>query len=512
MRVARNDAILLGIASLALIVHMVASGLLKLGYGYFIDEFYYIACSKRLALGYVDHPPFSIWLLALSRGVLGDALPALRLLPALAAAATVFLTGRIARALGCGRPGESLAALAALVAPVYLIIGGYYSMNAFELLVWTACGWFLIKILRDHESTGWLAVGVLAGIGLEFKHTMILYVIAFLVGLAISPSRGILRTRHALLGGVIALAILLPNLIWQAAHGFPSLEFYRNAMIFKNAPKPPLEVVLDQIIVMNPLALPLWLAGLWFCLVRPEGRSYRAFGWSYLLLIVIMVASRSSRPDRIVAAYPVLFAAGARLSERFATGGRRSLLVKAAVPAIAAGGIVLAPIAAPVLPPAALVKYMHVLGISFQIERGKTAKLPQWLADRFGWEERVAEVGRVWRTLSPGEREHAVILAGGYGTAGSIEFYGARYGLGGVRVISTHNNYFLWGPGKDPIEVVVALLVPPERLQQGFEDVRQAGLAECEYCMGYESRVPIYVARGPRVDLREVWPQLKNYE
>ncbi len=78
-------------------------------------------------------------------------------------------------------------------------------------------------------------------------------------------------------------------------------------------------------------------------------------------------------------------------------------------------------------------------------------------------------------------------------------------------MISAHNNYFVWGPGKDPVQVLVGVLVDRGKLEQGFDDVRQVGLYQCEYCMDYQSRVPIYVARGPRVDLRKVWPQLKSF-
>jgi hypothetical protein len=513
-----GDGLIAGIASIALVLHFVTTVLLKCGYGYFIDEFYYIACSKRLAFGYVDHPPFSIWLLALSRAVLGDSLPALRLLPAVAVAFTIFLTGRMARMLGCGTFGQALAALAALVAPVYLLTGGYYSMNAFELLIWTACGCLLIEILRDGKKARWLIVGLLIGIGLEFKHTMFMYIVALLAGILLSSSRRTLRTRHFAFGCLIAFAILLPNLTWQMANGFPSLEFYRNAILFKNAPQSWTGVLMGQALLMNPFTLPLWLAGLWTLFFRSEGRPYRAFGWSFAILIAIMVASRSSRPDRIVAAYPALFAAGARLAEQAArvrgvtaAARLRAWIARAAIPGIAIGGILLAPISTPILPPDRLVTYLATLGLEFQIERGKTAKLPQWFADRFGWEERAAEVARVWGTLSPDERERAVIFARDYGQAASIEFYGPRHGLTG-RVICSHNNYFLWGPGKEPIETLVTVLVDKEQVEQGFEDVRQLGLSECEYCMGYESSVPIYVARRPRIDMRDVWPELKHYE
>src|SRR5262245_18749862 len=79
----------------ALLVHVLTNG----RYGYFRDELYYIACGQHLALGYVDQPPLSIALLRMSQALLGSSLFAIRLLPALAGAATVGITGLIAREL-----------------------------------------------------------------------------------------------------------------------------------------------------------------------------------------------------------------------------------------------------------------------------------------------------------------------------------------------------------------------------------------------------------------------------
>ena len=78
------------------------------GYGIFRDELYYLACARHLAAGYVDHPPLSMWILALIRAVIGESVFALRLLPAIFGAATVLLVGLLARRMGGGRyaPGS----------------------------------------------------------------------------------------------------------------------------------------------------------------------------------------------------------------------------------------------------------------------------------------------------------------------------------------------------------------------------------------------------------------------
>src|ERR1700733_11832933 len=107
-----------------------------LGYGYFRDEFYYIACGHHLAWGFVDHGPIVALQARLGELLFGDSLFAIRILSALAGAATVFLTGLLAWTLGGLRPAQALAMLGVLVVPVYIGIDGFLSMNSFEPVFW----------------------------------------------------------------------------------------------------------------------------------------------------------------------------------------------------------------------------------------------------------------------------------------------------------------------------------------------------------------------------------------
>ncbi len=158
-------AVPLAFAALKLILHAVAIS----RFGYFRDELYYIACSKHSAWGYVDQPPLSIALLALQRRLLGDSLPALRLLPALAGAATVVVTGLLARAFGGGRFAQALACLAVLLAPVYLVVDHYYSMNTFDTLFWALAALMLWRALEKGTARSWLLLGLLLGLGMLNK-------------------------------------------------------------------------------------------------------------------------------------------------------------------------------------------------------------------------------------------------------------------------------------------------------------------------------------------------------
>jgi len=501
----KSTRLLISVAFLKLLLHFITNNQL-LGYGYFRDEFYYLVCAERLDFGYVDHPPLAPFLLSINHQLLGDSIFALRLLPGFAGAVTVFLTGLMARQLGGGKFAQMLAPLAITIAPVHLVINGFFSPNAFEALLWTASTCVLLSLLKQDNPQLWLWIGLIAGIGLQMKHTMILFGLGMLFGLLLTSARKHLRSKWLWLGGAIAFLISLPNLIWQMQHGWPSLEFYAVANLAKNVPTPPGELVLTQILVMNPLTLPIWLAGLCFLLFAAGGRPYRVLGWVYLAILFILIGSQSSRPDRLAGAYPILLASGALVIER--TIGQRRALAVAAILVLVLGGIVTLPLGLPILPPGVTARYGAMMGVSVQLEQGKIGSLPQYFADRLGWEEMTATIARVYSDLLPEEQGKATILTGNYGQAGAVDFLGREFNL--PRAISGHNNYFLWGPGDASDEVVISIGISEGELQEFFEDVRWAATTHCDYCL--ERERPIYVSKRPRFPFQEIWLQVKHYD
>src|SRR5918992_1704608 len=306
-----SSTILFFLALVKLLVHLLTAG----NYGYFRDELYYIAASERLALGYVDFPSFVALATALARATLGDSLLALHLLPALAGAAVVVLAGLMARELGGGRFAQGLAALAVLVAPNFLVFGTFISMDAFDQLFQVSAAYVLLVILNRDRPRLWLLFGLFCGLGLLTKVTMLFFGFAVLVALLASPARRHLLTPWPWLGGAVAFVFLAPYLLWNAANGWPTLEFWRDYGGKVDAASP-LEFLVEQIVTMQPPALPLWLAGLGFYLFAAAGRPYRTLGWVYVVLFALFVAM-NSRFYFLAPAYPVFFAAGAVAAERF---------------------------------------------------------------------------------------------------------------------------------------------------------------------------------------------------
>jgi len=267
------------VAAVKLLLHLYAGR----HYGYFCDELYYLACARHLAWGYVDQPPLIALVVAIVRAVLGDSLAAIRFLPALAGAGKVLLTGRIARELGGKRFAQGLAALCALAAPGFLALDCLLTMNAFEPLFWMGCAWLVIRIVRTGDTRLWLWFGLLAGIGLENKHSMLIFGFGVVAGLLLTPERRFLRTKWLWIGGLVAFLIFLPNLLWNIQYHFPFLELQANIRRSgRNVDLTPLAFLGQEILAMLPMSAPIWLAGLWFFFFRPEGKPFRALGWAWL--------------------------------------------------------------------------------------------------------------------------------------------------------------------------------------------------------------------------------------
>lgn len=501
-------AILLYLAVFKVLLHVATAG----RYGYFRDELYYMAAGERLQFGYVDFPPLVALVARLTRATLGDSLVALHLPSALAGAVTVVLAGLIARELGGGRFAQGMAALATLAAPNFLVMGTWLSMDAFDQLFWVAGAYVLVHVLkRPRARYLWLLFGLVAGLGLLTKVTMLYFGFAVFVAVLLTPARKQLRIRWPWLGGGVAFAFLVPYLLWQVINGWPTLEFWGNYGA-KVDPASPVEFLVEQVLTMQPATLPLWVAGLLYLLFARDARPFRALGFVFLILLAVFMA-QNAKFYFLAPAYPPLFAAGGVALERLLSGGRLSLMRPAYAVVLAVSAAVVAPLTVlPLLPVDTLAEITGAAGggSAVQQETRQTAALPQNFADRFGWEEKVATVSRVYERLPAEEKDEACVLAGNYGQAAAVDFYGERLGL--PRAISGHNSYYLWGPNGCSGEVVVSIGVPRERLQAVFGEIEESDTAQCENCMPDEDDLPVYVCRDPKMPFREAWPLFKHYD
>ena len=510
---ARALSIPLAFAGVKLLLHALAIA----NYGYFRDELYYIACSKHLAWGYVDQPPLSIALLAVVRAVLGDSLVAIRLLPAVSGAATVFLTGLIVRDLH-GGPGrrslgeggrfaQALACLCAVIAPVWLAVDHFFSMNAFDTFFWTLSAWLLLRALDEGRLSRWVLLGVVLGLGLLNKTSVLWFGGGVTVGLVLTPYRRLLRTPGPWIAAAIASVMFAPHIVWQIRNDWPTLEFMRNAAGDKMVRTGFGSFWAQQLLVMNPITAPIWLTGLAALLAA---RRTRVLGIMFLAVAALLIASGSSRPNYLAVAYAPLFASGAATIEAF-TSSRRGWLRPVSIAAVTAGGAAVVPLGLPLLPVDREVAYFRATGMRPPAqEHNGEGDLPQVFADMFGWEDMVRRVARVYHDLPADQRAACAIFATNYGRAGAIDFFGPRYGL--PPAISPHNNYWLWGPHGATGACLIIVGGRRDDPHSDFRSVRLADTTSCEHCMPYENGAPIFVCLGLNQPLAQRWQQIRSYE
>jgi 4-amino-4-deoxy-L-arabinose transferase-like glycosyltransferase len=501
-------ALLLGLAAVKLSVHLLSSGWLT--YGYMTDELYYLDCADHLAWGYVDHPPLSVGILWLVRATLGDSLLALRLLPALAGCATVVLVGLMAGELGGGRVAQGLAALAALISPVYLAVGAFYSMNAFEPALWALAAYLLLRVHNGASPRLWLAIGVVVGLGLLNKISMSWLGLGLAVGLVLTPERRWLVTPWPWCAAAIALALFAPHIVWQAQHDWATLEFMRNAGQYKLPLKTPLTFLGEQVLIMNPLVVPFWLAGLLYYFTAPDGRRVRLLGWVWITVFLLLIAQGATRSNYIAPAYSVLLAAGGVAVERGARRRSWRWLPSAVAAAFALGGAALLPFAVDLLPPERFVAYQRAIGLEAPTDDvTPMGNMPLHFALKFHAQAVFTAVSRAYADLQPEDRARVGILTRSFGEAGAINFFGPAVGL--PHAISAHNNYWLWGPGAYRGEVMLAVGYRKDELHALFEHIENAGAINCDYCMPELTATSVYLCRSPRRPLAEIWSTLKNY-
>jgi len=508
--VAGGAAIVGAVAAVKLALHLATASV----YGFFIDELYFLACGEHLAWGYVDFPPLTAFQAWLARHLFGDSPWSIRLLPALAGAATVLLTGALARRLGGGRFAQGLAAICVLVAPVFLAFSSYLSMNPVEPMIWTGCCLLLVRMIDTGDTRLWLPFGLLAGVGVLNKHTMLVFALAVVVGLLLSKERRLLRSRWLLAGGALALLVVLPHAVWEVRHGFPHFEVLANIRRDgRDVPVGFLQFWAMELLFLNPAAAPVWVTGLLALFAARRLQRVRALGWAFLVVLacLFLTTPGSHKTYYAAAAYPMLIAAGATVVEEAIGAGRRRWLGPAYAALLLVTGAVLAPAITPVLPPDVYLRYTRAIGIAQpRLENRATSAMPQLFADRFGWPEMVATVARVYHSLPPEQRARTGLFANDFGQGGAIDFYGPSYGL--PKAIGGHLTYWYWGPRDYTGESLIVLGDRREVLEREFEDVRALATVGHPYAMRQE-HFTVFLCQRPRGGwtLGSVWPRLKTW-
>jgi hypothetical protein len=400
--------------------------------------------------------------------------------------------------------------MATLSALFYLAVGNFFSMNAFEPLFWMGAVYLVVRIINGGSSTLWLWMGVLLGLGLENKHSTAFFGVGIFVALLLTPERRHFAHKWIWLGGLIAFAIALPNILWQALHHWPTYELLSNIDHGnKNVALSPAQFIAQQAVFLNLGTLPLWLFGLFWLFGSPDGRRYRVIGIIYLVTLAEFIVLHG-KSYYLAPAYPMLFAAGGVAVERV-FAARLKWIKPVFLGTIIAMGALCAPLVLPILPPDKLVAYMRAIHMEPpRTETSHTEALPQIFADQFGWEQMVGSVAHVYHHLRPEDEKRAAIFCQNYGEAGAIDFFGPKLGL--PPAISGHQNYFLWGPRECTGEVILVLDTNDDDERELFGSVEDLGqVISSPWALPFERRRHIYLCRDLKISVRELWPRVKNW-
>ena len=485
-------------------------------YGFFRDEFDYMSCGDHLGWGYVDQPPLIPFLIHICRRLLGDSLRSIRFIPAFASSMLIVQTAAIARELGGRRYALLLSAICVLIAPQYLSNGSLLGTNCLEPSLWMGCAYFAILAIKRNDPRYWLWFGVVAGLGLEEKYSIALFGLGIVVGLLLTEQRRVFLNKWIWLGGLAALLIFLPNVLWNIKYDWPFVQLIRAIRAEgRDVVLGPFPYFFQQTLLVNPLTAPIWLAGLFALLFSMRLKPYRALGWCYLVCYTVFFVLHGKN-YYLAPVYPMLLAAGAVAIESAINGGanarpRRQWLKPVIVLVLLASGAHLAPVVVPVLSPDGFLAYTKYLPFKLPVMEHSHARaaLPQWYSDQFGWKEIADEAAVAWNRIPAAERQDCGIFAQDYGQAGAIDFFGRRDGL--PPALSGHQTYFLWGPRGYSGNCLIVLDDSRESLERLFERVEYVGKsADNPYAL--EREIPVFICRGAKFgSLAALWPKLKKW-
>jgi hypothetical protein len=492
----RGDLTLVaGLAVVKILIHLPV----LTRYGYSFDELYFIACGNHPSFGYVDHAPLVPWIAGLSTSLFGESLFGLRVFATVSTALTVFLTALLTRRLGGGRFAQIAAAIGVMIAPVFLRTGNMLCLPAFEPLFWILASYVVVRIVQEDDPRLWLWVGVIAGFGLLNKHSMLFFGLGLLVGMTMSPLRKYFKSPWFYAGGGIALLMILPNLIWQIAHDWPTVHFVLNLNEGVMSGISPLEFIAGQLLYLHPFNTILWVSGLLFLLVSRPGRPYRVLGWIWLSVFLLLVFAKS-KIYYLAPAYPALFAAGAVALERWIMARRAKWLKPATAGFLIGGGVLLLPISIPYMNIDSTESFINTITFN---QFKNIYELTGDLRAMFGWDARVATVAGVYDSLPPAEREQAVIWASNYGIAGAIDLLGDEYRL--PRAACLDLSYWLWGVQEGKGDVVILAGFRKENVEHVFGEVQVAAEVGLDHVNPWQSPFRVLIGRKPVKPLPEIW-------
>nr|HQV33842.1 glycosyltransferase family 39 protein [Calditrichia bacterium] len=345
------------------------------------------------------------------------------------------------------------------------------------------------------------------GLGILNKYTLFFWGAGVLVGLILTINRRALLTPWPWLGGLVALLVASPNLIWQHQHDWPVFAHAAELISTQLNHGSPFNFIIEQFLMPLPTSAPFLLGGLWFFFVREGGKPFRLFGWMYFTILAMMLYL-NAKAYYLAPMFPVLFAGGAVFTERLIRQHLLFWLKPVLIATILVPAVILLPYGLPVLPVNLLTDYCQVMarypGLDGPLRdnQGELGLIPMDYADMLGWEERVDSVRAVVDSLPPEVRVQTTIFTDNYGQAGAIRVFGGKdfppaYTFG--------SSYRYWPPAPDSAKAIITVGFHLDDLRPYFGKIRLKGFLDNPLWVREEQKVAIYLCTKPNHTPLELW-------
>jgi hypothetical protein len=486
--------------AIKLLLHFLTNG----NYELHRDEMLYFNMGAHLSFGYVTVPPFIGFLAFLVKSIFGYSVFGIRLFPALAGAASLYLIAKIILELKGGILALVIASTAFVLSGGFLIFDTIFTPNAFEQLFWLLLVYLFLKMVNRQNPFMWLPIGLVAGFSFLDKYSIVFFILAFLIALMLSPHRQLLRSKYLMFGAVLSLFIVSPNILWQYNHGWPVVhhmnELKKTQLVNMNYSS-----FAEDLFSLGYVYSFLWLFGLIALLAFKTESKYRFFGVACLTIFLFFLLSHG-KAYYTLGILPFLFAYGGYAMEKYFLGKLARINYLFLTIAVIFSLLAM-PFGLPLLKFETLNRYHDKVGnlVAYPFSRwedGKKHNISQVYSDMTGWNELAAHVARGYNSLNANDQKNATIYGlRNYGYAGAINFYGSKYQL--PDAITFLDSYVLWAPDSIPDGPLIYINTGKDDVTDLFLDVKRVGEVQDPFFR--EKGLQVFLCKNPKANICEIY-------
>lgn len=488
-------AALLSVAIVFFVVHLYANH----QYGFHRDELQFISDSKHLSWGFVTYPPFTPFVAFVSRLLFGESLFSYRIISSLVFSLLLLISGLIARDLGGNRLASVCTALACAASPVLQFSGSVLMYMIFDYFWWALSAFFIIKLIKGNPLY-WIGVSISMSMGMMTKYSILFFAICVVISILIVPERKMFLNRYFPIAIALAVILVLPNALWQVRNSFISYDFLSHIHARDIAWGRTEGFFTDQISDCIGYAIfPLVLAGAWFLSFNDKMKRFRpVLIWTTTVLLLF--ALMKGRGYYCGALYIPLVAAGSVFLEQQAIRFHSQRIYRSAICVfLLVNALVTSALVLP-LAPAGSQWFKVILSLN------------DTYMEQFGWEELAQDVAHIRDSLLEHERESCGIMAGNYGEAGALEYFGRQYRL--PKIMCGTNAFYDRGYDEREVQTVVVLGLDRNFLERMFESCELVGYSRNSLNLPNEENRfhrEIYLCRGPKFRWVEFWKKHRRF-